>query len=87
MLVPKSARIRIRSGSSVAFDHAETPAQAARPNMNTHAGPKIQLEGFHDGLRRFSYQVPTAVDQPPTASISSTVSVAATIGRVNAALK
>src|ERR1700709_1656752 len=64
-LMLKSARIRIRPASSVAFIQADTPDQAARANMTVQAGPKTQLGGFHGGLRRSSYQVPTVVVQPP----------------------
>jgi hypothetical protein len=50
--------------------------------MTVQAGPKIQFGGFHDGLRRSSYQVPTVVVPPPTASIKITMTIAATMGRV-----
>ena len=80
ILLAKSERIRIRPASSGALVHAETPDHAAKPNMTVQAGPNIQFGGFQDGLRRSSYQGPTVVVHPPTASTRITVAAAITIG-------
>ena len=44
---------------------------------------KSSWADFHDGLRRFSYQPPTVVIQPPTPSTSKVVMVATMMGSVN----
>ena len=62
---------------------ASTPDHATRPRMTVHAGSKIQFGGFYDGLRRFSYQPPTVVIQPPTPRTSKVVMVVTMMGSVN----
>ena len=81
MLTPNSVRIRARPrSSSTALVQAHTPDQAASANMTVQAGPKTQFGGFHCGLRRSAYQVPTVVVQPPTARTKITVALAITMG-------
>src|ERR1700750_3116663 len=84
MLTPNSARIKTRPGSSpTAFVQANTPEHAARAKMTVQAGPKTQFGGFHCGLRRDAYQVPTVVVQPPTARTRIAVTLATIIGMAN----
>src|SRR5665213_1574648 len=84
MLTPNSARIRTRPGSSFpTFVQVDTPDHAARAKITVQAGPKTQFGGFHGGLRRCSYQVPTVVVQPPTARTKITVTLATTTGMAN----
>lgn len=79
MLMPKRTTIKTCPEPSARV-HAKTPDHAAKPRIIVQAGPKIQLGGFHEGLRRYRYQGPTVVIHPPTARTISVVIIATMIG-------
>ena len=64
-LTTKSITRIERVGTSDASFQAMVAANAIQAKISVHAGPKAQLGGRQDGMRKALYQAPASVSQPP----------------------